>query len=89
MDPSSITEETVTSHLYPSDAMDVDLLIRTGGEYRTSNFLLWQASYSELYFTPCFGRILRWRSSKRLWTGIQEGTAGSAASRKRITREVP
>ena len=52
MDPSSITEETVTSHLYPSDAMDVDLLIRTGGEYRTSNFLLWQASYSELYFTP-------------------------------------
>ena len=47
-----ITEEDVSSALYPSDQMDVDLLIRTGGEYRISNFLLWQASYSELYFTP-------------------------------------
>ena len=49
--PSAITEKTVEDHLYPSDAMDVDLLIRTGGESRISNFLLWQASYSELYFT--------------------------------------
>ena len=50
--PEQITEEDVSSALYPSDQMDVDLLIRTGGEYRISNFLLWQASYSELYFTP-------------------------------------
>lgn len=50
--PEEITEETIASHLYPSDAPDVDLLIRTGGESRISNFLLWQASYSELYFTP-------------------------------------
>lgn len=49
--PSAITEKTVEDHLYPSDTMDVDLLIRTGGESRISNFLLWQASYSELYFT--------------------------------------
>lgn len=47
-----ITEDTIQQHLYPSDAMDVDLLIRTGGEFRISNFLLWQTSYSELYFTP-------------------------------------
>ena len=52
IDPSTISEDTVKAHLYPSDAMDVDLLIRTGGESRISNFLLWQASYSELYFTP-------------------------------------
>jgi undecaprenyl diphosphate synthase len=52
LDPSAITEETITSHLYPSDAEDVDLLIRTGGESRISNFLIWQISYSELYFTP-------------------------------------
>jgi len=48
----SVTEETITNHLYPSASSDVDLLIRTGGESRISNFLLWQVSYSELYFTP-------------------------------------
>lgn len=46
-----INEETIEKSLYPSDAQDVDLLIRTGGEQRISNFLLWQVSYSELYFT--------------------------------------
>lgn len=50
--PDSITEETIQAHLYRSDAPDVDLLIRTGGESRISNFLLWQSSYSEMYFTP-------------------------------------
>ena len=52
LDPADITEDTITSHLYPSDAKDVDLLIRTGGESRISNFLIWQISYSELYLTP-------------------------------------
>ena len=44
-----ITEEAVASRM---SVADVDLLIRTGGEHRLSNFLLWQASYAELYFTP-------------------------------------
>lgn len=48
----NIGEETIQQHLYPSDSGNVDLLIRTGGEFRISNFLLWQLSYSELYFTP-------------------------------------
>lgn len=52
MDISEITEESFGSFLYPSASSDVDLLIRTGGESRISNFLLWQTSYSELYFTP-------------------------------------
>lgn len=52
LDAESITEETISAHLYPSDAQDVDLMIRTGGESRISNFLLWQISYGELYFTP-------------------------------------
>lgn len=52
IDPASITEDMIRSRLYESAAADVDLLIRTGGESRISNFLLWQASYSELYFTP-------------------------------------
>lgn len=46
-----ITEEKFKEYLYPSSALDVDLLIRTGGERRISNFLLWQISYAELYFT--------------------------------------
>jgi len=47
----AITEELVADHLYTSGLPDPDLLIRTGGESRLSNFLLWQASYAELYFT--------------------------------------
>ena len=45
-------EENFSRHLATGDLPPVDLLIRTGGEQRLSNFLLWQAAYSELYFTP-------------------------------------
>ena len=41
----------VKKHLYTTDMPEVDLLIRTSGEYRISNFLLWQIAYAELYFT--------------------------------------
>ncbi len=47
-----ISEETVSKFLYTAQIPDPDLLIRTSGEYRLSNFLLWQSAYSELYFTP-------------------------------------
>lgn len=47
-----ITEELVQQHLYTHDLPDPDLLIRTSGESRISNFLLWQLAYTELYFTP-------------------------------------
>ena len=46
-----IDEKCIDSHLYTADLPDPDLLIRTGGEARLSNFLLWQASYAEIYFT--------------------------------------
>lgn len=46
-----ITEEVVSAHLMGHSADPLDLLIRTSGEYRISNFLLWQIAYSELYFT--------------------------------------
>jgi len=56
----SIDESTFARYLYTPDIPDPDFLIRTGGETRLSNFLLWQAAYSELYFTPVlwpdFGR---------------------------------
>lgn len=52
LDPEAITEETIEAHLYTSGLPDPDLLIRTAGEYRLSNYLLWQASYAELHVTP-------------------------------------
>ena len=45
-----INEKNISKHLYTQNIPDPDLLIRTGGEKRLSNFLLWQLSYSELYF---------------------------------------
>ena len=49
--PEEITEETVSLHLTTSFMPDPDLLIRTGGELRISNYLLWQCAYTEFYFT--------------------------------------
>ena len=49
---SAITESTISSYLYTSGMPDPDLLIRTAGEMRVSNFLLWQISYAELWVTP-------------------------------------
>ncbi|MEI6219454.1 MAG: polyprenyl diphosphate synthase, partial [bacterium] len=51
LDVKDINEETVTRNMYLPDVPDPDLIIRTSGEMRLSNFLLWQASYSELYVT--------------------------------------
>jgi undecaprenyl diphosphate synthase len=51
LDPASITEEMVSARLYTADCPDPDLLIRTSGEQRISNFLLWQVAYAELYIT--------------------------------------
>lgn len=48
-----INEQTVSAHLTTANMPDPDLLIRTSGELRISNFLLWQLAYSELYFTSC------------------------------------
>lgn len=48
---SDIDETIINSHLYTHDLPDVDLMIRTSGEQRISNFLLWQSAYAELYFT--------------------------------------
>lgn len=48
---SKITEKSITEKLYTGTQPDPDLIIRTSGEHRTSNFLLWQAAYSELYFS--------------------------------------
>ena len=49
---TQVTEEDIASELYTAPTGDPDIIIRTGGDTRLSNFLLWQASYAELYFTP-------------------------------------
>ena len=51
--PEDITEELVGRYLYLPDVPDPDLLIRTGGDFRTSNFLIWQTAYTELYIEDC------------------------------------
>ncbi|MBU0994763.1 MAG: isoprenyl transferase [Proteobacteria bacterium] len=60
LDPGSISSDMIPDYLYTKDIPDPDLLIRTSGEMRISNFLLWQIAYSEIYFTdtlwPDFGR---------------------------------
>ena len=48
----SLTEESFEKYLYQPDIPHPELIIRTGGEQRLSNFLLWQSAYSELYFSP-------------------------------------
>ncbi|MDE5913560.1 MAG: isoprenyl transferase [Muribaculaceae bacterium] len=54
LDPADITDRTVADHMASPSIPDPDLLIRTGGDYRVSNYLLWQIAYSELYFTDLF-----------------------------------
>lgn len=54
LDPDEIDDETVRMHLYAPDLPDPDLIIRTSGEERLSNFLLWQSAYSELYFCEVY-----------------------------------
>jgi undecaprenyl diphosphate synthase len=49
-----VTEEVIGRYLYTTDCPDPDLIIRTSGEFRTSNFLLWQAAYAEYYVTPTY-----------------------------------
>lgn len=51
--PDAVTEQTVAEHLLTHGMPDPDVIIRTSGEQRLSNFLLWQAAYAELIFVPC------------------------------------
>lgn len=54
LDPDDITDDTISRNLSTADMSDPDLLIRTGGDFRVSNFLLWQIAYSEIYVTSTY-----------------------------------
>jgi len=64
--PRSVSEKTIQRSLYIPDLPDVDLFVRSSGEQRTSNFLLWQSAYAEMVFLdtlwPDFGRKDLWRA---------------------------
>lgn len=88
-DDQSITEEAVSAHLYTSGVPDPDLLIRTSGELRVSNFLLWQIAYSEIWVTdvlwPDFRKqhlyqaIIDFQKRERRYGGITKTVAYSEA----------
>ncbi|MCK5035990.1 MAG: isoprenyl transferase [Candidatus Sabulitectum sp.] len=81
MDPSEITEELISAHMYNSDVPDPDVVIRTSGEQRLSNFLLWESAYSEFVFTPVLwpdfhaeqlhNALDQYRSRKRRFGGLE------------------
>lgn len=81
--PSPITEEHLSRHLYTEGLPDPDLLIRTSGEMRVSNFLLWQIAYAEIFVTetlwPDFNRarlleaLFEFQKRERRYGGIREG----------------
>jgi undecaprenyl diphosphate synthase len=72
LNPNRITERTINRYLYDPDMPDVDLFIRSSGEQRTSNFLLWQSAYAELAFLdtywPDFDR-------RHLWAAVESYAA--------------
>ncbi|HKS64168.1 MAG TPA: isoprenyl transferase [Xanthobacteraceae bacterium] len=83
--PDAITEEMIGQHLDAPEIADPDLIIRTSGEQRLSNFLLWQAAYSELVFTPVYwpdfdraaleAAIEEYRRRERRFGGLAARTA--------------
>ena len=78
--PDAIDERMISANLWTADMPDPDLIIRTSGELRLSNFLLWQAAYTELYVDECYwpdfdeeafdSAVLAYRSRKRRYGGL-------------------
>ena len=77
MSPEDITPALLERHLYTAGRPAPDMIIRTAGEERLSNFLLWQASYAELYFTPVL-----WPDFRRLH--LEEAVEAYARRRRRF-----
>ena len=84
--PQKVTERMIARHLYDPDMPEPDLVVRTSGEYRISNFLLWELAYSELVFTDVlwpdfrkenlFDAIREYQSRERRYGGLAGGDEG-------------
>ena len=85
LDPERIDEKTLRRHLYAPDMPDPDLLVRTSGEHRISNYLLWQLAYSELHFTDVLWPDFRRAAPVRRDRGVP---AARAPLRGRLTGAV-
>ena len=95
--PSKVTEEQLARHLYTEGLPDPDLLIRTSGEMRVSNFLLWQIAYAEIFVTetlwPDFNRarlleaLVEFQKRERRYGGIREGESSSDEKPARVAGE--
>ncbi len=82
--PDKITEKMIKRHLYDPEMPDPDLVVRSSGEYRISNFLLWELAYSELYFTDVlwpefrradlFDAIHEYQVRERRFGGVGQGS---------------
>ncbi len=98
LDSLEVTEDTLSSHLYTGGLCDPDLLIRTSGEMRVSNFLLWQIAYAELYVTetlwPDFSRtqlleaVLEYQSRERRFGGVLRSSAPAAEETALLMEEL-
>jgi undecaprenyl diphosphate synthase len=96
--PVTVDEEMISSHLYTSRLPDPDLLIRTSGEMRISNFLLWQIAYAELYVTetlwPDFNRselikaVLEYQKRERRFGGLSPVPNAIPAYVEEFTEEI-
>jgi len=97
LDSLDINEEAITAHLYTAGLKDPDLLIRTSGEMRISNFLLWQIAYAELYVTdtlwPDFTRtelleaIFEYQNRDRRFGGVTRACASPADTASLLMEE--
>jgi len=91
-----VDEQTISEHLYTAGLPDPDLLIRTSGEMRVSNFLLWQIAYAEIYVTetlwPDFNRarlfeaLIEYQKRERRYGGLGAGEKTRRAAGRRSTR---
>jgi len=87
--PNAITEKTIARHLYLPDMPDVDLFVRSSGEQRTSNFLLWQSAYAEMVFqdtlwpdyrrTHLWDAIAQYNARDRRFGGAVDAPTGDSA----------
>ena len=95
VDTFRVDEQTIAAHLYTAGLPDPDLLIRTSGEMRVSNFLLWQIAYAEIYVTetlwPDFSRaqlfeaLLDYQKRERRYGGLRAMSAAHARARLKVT----
>jgi undecaprenyl diphosphate synthase len=86
VDPADVDEATISHHLWVPDMPDVDLVIRSSGEHRLSNFLLWQSAYAEFWFPgilwPDFNRqhlvdgVIEYQSRERRFGGAEDAVDG-------------